>query len=121
MRCYLINPILRTITQEAIDVNDIAQVQKAVDAEYVDFARFNAQGDTVAVDDTGLISGRHFHFFSISTYAEGRQPLAGKGLVFGVNVRSGDSVEPRCTLEWLQANVRWYVPGRAGLLLEVKP
>lgn len=110
MRCYLIDPVLRKITQEDVDINDIASIHRVVGAPGVDFARFSAKGDTVAVDDEGLINGKHEHFFTIDTYAGGQQLLAGKGLVFGINYRgNGRSVAPHCTLQWLRANVRWFV------------
>jgi hypothetical protein len=64
----------------------------------------------VFVDDEGLVNGQHQHFFVVDGYP---QPLAGKGLVLGVD-QEGDSVTPSVSLEQMRKMVTFVFPISAG-------
>lgn len=98
-KAFLIDPELQRITQVEYS-GDYKNIYEHIKADTFDCARFNADGDGVFVDDNGLLNGPE-HFFVVEGYA---QPLAGRGLVLGVN-EDGESIAPRVTLEWLQAHV----------------
>ena len=102
MQAYLIDPFTKTITEVEYS-GDIQDIYRLIEAKPFDCARFNAEGDVVFVDDNGLLNVP-FHFFQVEGYP---QPLAGKGLVLGCNMDTGESAPPFVGLEWLQNNVRF--------------
>ena len=117
MHAYLIDPFTQTITQVEYS-GDYQEIYKLTDCDTFTCVGINEFGDTVFVDDEGLINGKPQEFFMIANYPD---PLAGKGLVLGTD-DEGDSVSPSITLEQLKAQVDWvpsifqmkierYVPG----------
>jgi hypothetical protein len=106
MIAYLIDPFAKTV--DAVDYDgDYKHIYALIDADTFDCARFNEHGDGVFVDDEGLISGKSQEFFAIQGYST---PLAGKGLVLGCNMRTGDSAAPHVDLNWLREHVVFVVP-----------
>lgn len=102
MKAYLIDPFAKTITEVEYS-GDYRDIYKHIDADLFTTAMFNEFDDTVFVDDEGLFKEGQ-EFFVVSGYP---QPLAGKGLVLGCNMDTGDSVEPSITLEQMKALVDW--------------
>lgn len=108
MKAFLIDPDERSVTE--VDYSgDYRQIYTLIGAECFTAAEFNEFGDVVYVDDEGLMKGPT-SFFIIEGYP---QPLAGKGLVIGTD-EEGDSQAPSTDLEWLQSNVDFGAPVKAG-------
>jgi len=102
MKAYLIDPFTQSITEVEYS-GDYKQIYSLIDADLFTCADINEFGDTVFVDDEGLINGKPQEFFLVADYPT---PLAGKGLVLGTN-QEGESVEPSITLDQLRASVDW--------------
>ena len=106
MNAYLIDPFNYTINPVEYD-GDFKSIYQLIDCDTFDCTRFNQHGDGVFVDDEGLISGKEQAFFVIQGYPN---PLAGKGLVLGCDMDTGESKDPHVTLEWLRENVTFGFP-----------
>lgn len=105
MKAYLIDPFTRTVSQVEYS-GDYQQIYSFIDCDTFTCADFNDKGDTVFVDDEGLINGKPQEFFLVDGYPT---PLAGKGLVLGTN-QEGESVEPSITLSELDDAIQWISP-----------
>jgi hypothetical protein len=106
MQAYLIDPFTQTVNPVEYDGN-YKSIYGFIDATAFDLARFNNKGDAVFVDDEGLINGQPQKFFSVRGY---HSPLAGKGLVLGCDMETGDSCAPSVSLEWMRENVVFVMP-----------
>lgn len=105
MRAFLIDPFKQTVEQITYS-GDFHQIYQLIDADTFDVARLNANGDGIYVDDDGLY--KEFQaFFLHKNY---QQPLAGKGLVLGCNIDTGDSADASMTLDELRESIRWVMP-----------
>lgn len=92
---YLISPLDGTV--QRVTVRNYKDIYKWIDADCFDVARFAANGDGCFVDDNGLLVSRPpDDFFTLPDYP---QPLAGKGLVLGVD-DAGESISPKT--DWLE-------------------
>lgn len=111
IRAYLIDPFNETVSEVKYS-GDYQDIYKLIDCETFTCVELNEHGDTVFVDDEGLVNGRYQDFFKLRGYPS---PLAGKGLVLGTN-EDGESVEPKMSLEALREQVQ-FIPGFAiGLI-----
>ena len=81
-----------------------------VDAHTFDVARLNAKGDGIYVDDEGLYAEDQ-RFFQHKFYPS---PLAGKGLVLGCDMDTGESASASMTLEQLVDDIEWVMPIRVN-------
>jgi hypothetical protein len=108
MRSILIDPFTRTVT-EVEYTGDYKQIYDLIDCDTYDVARINQHGDGIFVDDEGLFKEQEQKFFLHEDYP---QPLAGKGLVLGCDMETGESVEPHDSVMDVAAKVRWVVPVR---------
>lgn len=107
-KAILIDPHSQTV--QSVEWNGHYQhIYKLIDCECYDVARINKHGDGVFVDDEGLFKEEQA-FFLVDGYP---QPLAGKGLVLGVDTE-GESVEPKVTLERIADTIRWVLPIRVN-------
>lgn len=109
MRAFLIDPF----KQEVTEVNysgDFRQIYDLIDAQTFDVARLNTKGDGIYVDDEGLCA-EDVRFFQHKFYP---QPLAGKGLVLGCDMDTGESAPASMTLEQLADDVEWVMPIRVN-------
>jgi hypothetical protein len=109
MRAFLIDPF----RQEVTEVNysgDYKQICEFIDAELFDVARLNANGDGIYVDDEGLYAEDQ-RFFQHKFYPN---PLAGKGLVLGCDMDTGESASASMTLEQLVDDIEWVTPIRVN-------
>ena len=71
-----------------------------IGAPIFDVASLNEHGDGVFVDDEGLFRSPPLPIFQIVGMP---QPLAGRGLVLGLNPDTGESVEPCIDIDMLRA------------------
>jgi hypothetical protein len=109
MRAFLIDPF----KQEVTEINysgDFHQIYDLIDAETFDVARLNANGDGIYVDDEGLYA-EDVRFFQHRFYP---QPLAGKGLVLGCDMETGESAPASMTLAQLVDDIEWVMPIRVN-------
>lgn len=99
MRAYLIDPALKTVTEIEHNGN-YKQIYEFIEAPLFTVLNINDQGDAVYIDDEGLLNNPRY-FFILNGY---NQPLAGKGLVLGVD-SEGDSCDPQITLDELKSRI----------------
>jgi hypothetical protein len=105
MRSFLIDPFKQDITEVAYS-GDIEQIYELTDCQTFDVARINRHGDGIFVDDEGLYA-EDARFFWHSDYP---QPLAGKGMVIGCDMETGESAPTHTTLDELVEKIRWVTP-----------
>ena len=90
MKAILIDPERKAITEVEYDGNH-RSINKLIDADLFDVVRISPDGDGIFVDDEGLY--RQNHYWKLDGCAS---PLAGKGLVLGVDAQ-GESISPQST------------------------
>ena len=101
MNAYLINPVNQTITSVEHSGN-LSSLRTLLDCRIVDAARLNnSHGDVVYVDDEGLFCNEHF--FMVDGYPT---PLAGLGLVVGMDGEGGDAA-PKSTLDEIKSKIKF--------------
>ena len=103
MKAYLIDPAVQEIKEIEYD-GDYRTIAPTIGCDLFAIANFSENGDGVFVDDEGLFKDGQ-SFFHIQGY---NQPLAGKGLVLGLNSADGESTSPKTTLEQLKERVHFY-------------
>lgn len=117
MQAFLIDPSQKTI--EPVEyTGKLEHIYRLIEARLFAVSQFDADtGDAVYVDDEGLLTGEpeRLAFFMVDGYS---QPLAGKGLVLGVDAE-GRSVAPTITLQALQERVSWYSGSQVVLMAEM--
>jgi hypothetical protein len=102
MKAYLINPLDRTITTVDYDGN-YKSIHKLCDFDTFDVVGLTDDGDTLFVDDEGLIKGPVYQFFGIRGYPA---LLAGKALILGTD-EDGNSIEPKHDITFYKARLCW--------------
>lgn len=101
MKSYLIDPFAQSVT--VVDyTGNYKNIYEHIKATCFTTVQINPQQDMIFVDDEGLFK-KDQAFFRFHGYD---QPLAGRGLVLGTD-RRGESVEPKCTIEWLSRVISW--------------
>jgi hypothetical protein len=93
---YLINA--ETLEISDIEVSDFTDIQKHIGCDYFDCVGLNSKGDTLYVDDEGLMKVNRL---TIVITEGGARRLAGNIVVLGSNA-AGDSVKPSITKEQLR-------------------
>lgn len=109
MKAYLIDPFTQTVSEVEYSGN-YQDIYEFIDCDTFTCVDINEDGDTVFVDDEGLINGKPQEFFAIRNYP---QPLAGKGLVLGTD-EEGESVSPVSSIEDIRSKIEW-IPSHAIL------
>jgi len=100
MRGFLIDPEAKTITE--VDHNgDYKQIYEFIGVDCFTVVQMD-DVNCVYVDDEGLLNNPRY-FFTIQGY---HQPLAGKGLVLGVD-EEGETIGTNLELEDLQKIIRF--------------
>ena len=117
MRSILIDPFTRTITEVEYTGN-YKQIYDLIDCETYDVARINEHGDGIFVDDEGLFKEGEQRFFLYEDY---HQPLAGKGLILGCDMDTGESVATTLTLAEVIDKVEFVTPVRINGMIEFLP
>ena len=104
---YLIDPFACTITE--VEYNgDHATICKHIDAELFDCARVNVEGDGLFVDDEGMFREGTMFFY----HEDYPHPLAGKALMLGANMDTGETQAPYTTFDELKRKVKFVMPLR---------
>ena len=107
---YLINPQDETITVGTISYSNTTERLKAmydvIGCRLIDRLEFPDEKHDVVIDDEGLYNlGDTPKFFTID---ENLPPLAGKGMVFGLEGPENDYGPPTMTLEELKKIVKFH-------------
>lgn len=101
MKAYLIDTPNKQIVEVDYDGN-YKSIYGFIKADLFTVVRLNEQGDTLFVDDEGLINGNPHGWMMIENYP---QPLRGYGLVIGSDVERDEDKEPSISLDELRAKV----------------
>lgn len=93
MRAILIDAKNRVV-QEIENKGDLDSIYRAINVEMIEVGNYNPEtGDTMYVDEEGLINGTTYGFELF-----GRQ-YAGSGIIFGTNPETGDNASAVMKLE----------------------
>jgi hypothetical protein len=99
----LIDVLKRSFTE--VEVGDYKDIQKKVDCRAFDVVEFDKKND-VYVDDEGLLNlTSDTMFFMVDGYPN---PLAGNGLILGINTKTGNSVNTTLTVDEVKGKVKFY-------------
>lgn len=104
---FLINPFNQTITEVQYN-GDHATIYKHIDAELFDCARVNVEGDGLFVDDEGMFREGAMFFY----HEDYPHPLAGKALMLGCDIDTGETQAPYTTFDELKRKVKFVMPVR---------
>lgn len=105
MKAILIDPFDLKVAE--VDYSgDFHEIYKLIHCGTFDCVRIDDLGNTLFVDDEGLIKGSPQAFFVYEGYP---QPLAGYALLLGSN-ESGDTIEAGVSLEEASAAVTFVTP-----------
>jgi hypothetical protein len=104
MKAYLINPTDRTIKTVKYD-GDYRSIYKLCDFSTFTTVELTADGDTLFLDDEGLLKAPVYQFFGYRGFPN---LLAGKGLILGTD-DEGNSVEPKHDIAFHKARLCWIV------------
>lgn len=99
MKAYLIDSQNKTVSEVEYD-GTIDCIYRHLDVGTFDVVQLDDNGDSVFVDDEGLLKDPYY-FFEVQGVSF---PLAGRGLVLGTD-DEGDSVEPVMSLDSLKERV----------------
>ena len=105
MKAYLIDPKEQTITQVEHDASDYKNISRTIGCDYFTTVVINEEGDTIFLDDEGLLHMDIKYMFQIDNNENFCQ--SGKGLVLGCD-REGESCDPNITLDELKKRVTRY-------------
>lgn len=104
-KCFIIDPFSKTVTESKY-CGDYRELYTLIDCDTFTAVGVNGEGDTLFLDDEGLINGKPQQFFAWLGYAN---PLAGKAVVLGTD-NEGDSISPTLTLDDVRSNIVWLKP-----------
>ena len=108
MKSYLINPEDQTIT--LADYRGYESIKELIKAPLFDVVRINDLGDCIYVDDEGLYRQPQYFW----TYGNYLHPLAGRGLVLGTDMSTGESRPPmRVSISTLTEMITFITPQEA--------
>jgi len=99
MKAIFIDSEKETVSE--VEVDGLESWYKLLKCELVEAVLLNSYGDSIVVDEEGMLK-KPTIFFKF-----GETPFAGSGLIIRVNDQ-GDSIEPFITLEQVKANVTFF-------------
>ena len=105
MKAFLINPIDETITEVDHDDSDYKNISKAIDAKYFTTVQIHEDGDTIYLDDEGLLHGNQKYTFTVDKVVH--QTYVGKGLVLGTNMNTGDAKDVMTSIDELKSRLEF--------------
>jgi hypothetical protein len=104
MKSILIDPFEKTVT-EVEHTGDYRHIYDLIKCDTFTCVQIS-RTDAVYVDDNGLLGNlEEQQFFSLLPLWH--EPLAGRGLILGVDSK-GDSTAPKITVEEVLKHVAWY-------------
>ena len=103
-KAILINVKEETI-EEVIIGEGIEPIYEAIEVDCFDVVGFDEKND-VYVDDNGLLNlTPSSKFFSIEGY---HQPLAGNGLIMGIDHETGESIDTTLSVDEIKSRVKFH-------------
>lgn len=111
MRAYLIDPFAKEVS-EVNYTGDYKNINEHIQAPMFCVVDIDNDGDSIFIDDEGLYVEEQ-EFFWFDGYP---QMLAGRGLVLGTD-KEGESVEPKCSIDWLRERIRFQPKRTAPLFM----
>lgn len=96
----LLNAKENTITE--IVIKDYSDISRLIGCNYFTTVQVNDKGDTLYVDDEGLINGTTVGF----TFDGYDGPLMGNGILLGTDLRTGDSKDISMTTAEFASKVK---------------
>jgi hypothetical protein len=108
MKAFLIDPERQVILPITI-ADTLEAMYELIGCDLVEPVRLNQQGDTVWVDEEGLLKPDPRHFFRIVSADGVGTELAGKGIVTG-STPDGNNRDAQLSFQRLAAMVQWRVP-----------
>ena len=105
MKAILINVQDETVRQ--VEVENIQDMYKHIGCQTFEVAHnFHDKMDSIYVDEEGLfVMTGESKFFTVEG---GHQPFIGNGLVVGLNLNNGESVDHHITVEDLRSRVKFH-------------
>ena len=103
MRAILIDPFAKKVSEVQVE-KGLQPIYDQIKAHCFDVVGL-PRDDAMYVDDEGLFR-KGQEFFAIGQY---RSPLGGRALILGTN-DEGESVDAKCSLDWVRGRVRWLEP-----------
>jgi hypothetical protein len=107
MRAILINSKERTIESIHFDEtkDELQQIYQLVGCKMFECVSINEYND-VYVDEEGLLNvDNTTKFFKLKN---GHQPLAGNGLILGLDVETGETIDTNLSVEWVKSQVTFH-------------
>jgi hypothetical protein len=93
MKVILIDAVERQV--KAVEITgDLDSIYQAMGVEMIEVATRLPNGDTIFVDEEGMIKGEIKGWFDVGAH----QPFAGNGLVVGTS-REGDTIACKSTVD----------------------
>ena len=108
-KTFLVDPFTQTINEVQYR-GEYKHIYELIDCDTYDCARINRFGDALFVDDDGLYKEAQAFF----VHADYPQPLAGKALVLGCDMKDGETIAPTTTLDELREKVMFVMPVRVN-------
>lgn len=103
-KAILIDAENRTISE--VVITDYSDISKFGRFQHFDAVQLDRKGNTVYIDDEGLINGTEYGFL-IANYPD---PLMGNGVILGTNLRTGESQDTDLSVEQVRSMVRFLAP-----------
>ena len=104
IHAILIDPYTKSLSLVGLDTSDYKNIYKLIDCSTFDvIGGLNDHNDAIYIDDEGLLTQTDAtRYFTI----DGRQPIAGKGLVVGTD-DEGNTIAPHTTIAELEGRISW--------------
>lgn len=98
----LVDPNTRTVTEVELK-GDYTAIYPLIDAQRFDAVHFGDDGDSVLVDDEGLMfeGNKVWNFSSVP-----HQPIIGKGLIVGIDTE-GETVGAVISIDQVRNSIEW--------------
>lgn len=103
MKAYLIDTPNKQVIETEWD-GDWRSIKSLIQVDIYTTLRIGAEGETLYIDDEGLINGNPHGWFRHEAY---EQPLRGYGLVLGADA-DGGSIEPTTSIDDLRSQITFY-------------
>lgn len=104
IKAIIIDPFEREITETEIE-NNLEGLKGAIGDHWIELVRINNQND-MYVDEEGLF--RENQQFFVMTGNQRKVPIAGKAVVVGSDVSTGDQINVTMSLDNIKCMVSFY-------------
>ena len=102
MKCILIDPAARAVSEVARPGKDFREIYGLIDADTFTVVAVS-ETEALYLDDNGLLTDEPVYMFKWRGYDS---PLAGKGLIVGVDAE-GEDVDTKMTVDEVSAQIEW--------------